>query len=173
MLRIYKYPLRGDTPVIELPKGYQVISVINQRGVITLYAAVDPSKEAEKVQFFVVGTGWDISEEFLAGTEFISTVNCEPFVWHIFKIKKVKEKPKNGDCPVCGGVIHASNPDFMPIVAACTNCTFKSETRDNGVAIVQLNGQSFVFDPDAGPETNLATMASFEKVAQGIREEMD
>jgi hypothetical protein len=84
MKTIYKYPLKNHTTQIELPKGAQVLSVINQENVITVYASVETENEMESVEFRIFGTGWDVGGEDLDLLKFVGTVQVDWLVWHVF-----------------------------------------------------------------------------------------
>ncbi|MDR6218688.1 hypothetical protein [Deinococcus soli (ex Cha et al. 2016)] len=52
MHRIFKYPLTGEArQVIELPAGARLLHVDDQRGTLTLWAAVDPGADAVDTYF--------------------------------------------------------------------------------------------------------------------------
>jgi len=84
MRTVYKYKLTAGENELKLPKGYQVLSVINQFDNIMLYCLVESEDEdsldTTKVQ--VVGTGWEAPR----GCKFIGTVTTldGALVWHVF-----------------------------------------------------------------------------------------
>lgn len=81
--RIWKYVLPvTDYPSILMPEHSQVLSVQNQNGEITLWAVVDPDKPMTIRKFHIVGTG---NKTNIDGEKFLGTVQCFPFVWHIFE----------------------------------------------------------------------------------------
>jgi hypothetical protein len=84
--RIFKYPieLREQSEIL-IPEGSKILSVVNQREEIVLYAIVDPGRELKPVRIRVEGTGWNIvtdHDEFI----FLGTVSMcgGEFMWHIF-----------------------------------------------------------------------------------------
>lgn len=85
---IYKYTMpQHENVVLDLPKGAQVLSVLNQREDLVLYAKVDPdTSEIEPQQFAVRGTGHRFTGE--EGT-FIGTVSFMggSFILHVFHRK--------------------------------------------------------------------------------------
>lgn len=90
MKAIWKYPLDiTDSQTIEAPEGAEFLSVIEQNGIPTLYALVNP--EGPKVEQYKVqirGTGHPIEESLLKAYVFLGTVQAGGefinFVWHIF-----------------------------------------------------------------------------------------
>jgi hypothetical protein len=90
--RILKFPIEvkgaevEGVQIVQIPKGHEVLSAIEQNGLITLYAICDINAEYENVKIVVVGTG--SQESFrLASIEhdrFLDTVKVDRFVWHIF-----------------------------------------------------------------------------------------
>lgn len=82
---IYKYTMpQHENVVLDLPKGAEVLSVLNQREELVLYAKVDPTAtEVEPQQFAVRGTGHVLSGEEGA---FIGTVSfmSGSLILHVF-----------------------------------------------------------------------------------------
>ncbi len=85
-MTIYKYPLNiVDTQILELPYPCNIISVINQRDRLILYAMVDTESEKKvKIEISIRGTGHDIQYNPYHGKTFLATVDMNPLVWHIF-----------------------------------------------------------------------------------------
>ncbi len=87
-LTVYKYlvPLE-DEPVLELPKGAQVLSFQVQHERMVLYALVNPDARHEKRRFRLAGTGHPIDAEL--PLRFIGTVQLHggALVFHLFEIK--------------------------------------------------------------------------------------
>ncbi len=88
---IYKYlvsKMRYDgqaTYAVDLPWGAEILSVINQRGEITVYASVDPADKLTQVhQIMVVATGEPIKIPY--GFQFLGTVynSDQTLVFHVF-----------------------------------------------------------------------------------------
>jgi len=86
MKTIWKYPLEiTDSQTVEAPEGAEFISVIEQNGMPTLYAIVNPHavrKASYGVQ--IRGTGHPIESTLLPSYRFLGTVQTDKFVWHIF-----------------------------------------------------------------------------------------
>lgn len=176
MRKIYKYPIGTGATTIQMPKDSAIMDIVIQRidgrDTITVYAIVDPESPLQDETFHAIGTGWDVSDEFLTNNQYFGTVQIAPFVWHIFKEKQVVPEPKNGDCPVCGGVREFSDPNTFPVNIKCTNCDFEVTAQDDKVTVLKVAGQSFVLDFDAGVETNVGTMVSFEEAVQKARTQL-
>jgi hypothetical protein len=61
---------------------------IDPKGIICIWAIVNPELENELRTFFVSGTGWDLSSAFSGKLiDFYGTVIQEPYVWHVFEVK--------------------------------------------------------------------------------------
>jgi hypothetical protein len=83
---IWKYNLpRKDATTLSIPEVRQPLCVKMQDNMITVWYMVDPNAEKVNVKHAVVGTGWDIGQEFPYDyTDFIGTVKDGSFIWHIF-----------------------------------------------------------------------------------------
>jgi len=84
MKTVYKYPLLLHTHGLMLPKGAQVLSVIEQYGGVVLYALVeDTETRTEPLSYQVCGTGHSV---IVDGYEFINTVSLQggTFILHVF-----------------------------------------------------------------------------------------
>jgi hypothetical protein len=70
-----------------MPKGYQILSVEMQNGIICLWALVDPEQPLEVRDIRIAGTGDAIKETEIV---FIGTVLLHggSRVYHIFEVKK-------------------------------------------------------------------------------------
>lgn len=84
---IYKYQIENLGPsYLDLPIGAEIISVINQRDTMVVYAMLDPKVESFwRYQFYVIGTGHFFTDEIEDYT-FLGTVPVmeATFVWHVF-----------------------------------------------------------------------------------------
>lgn len=98
MKRIYKYNLTspGNTTLL-MPTGAQVLKVAEQHGSICLWAMVDPGASEQERLFTMIGTGWDLEDEFADKLEYIDTYMSGPFVWHVFEIVADKDHREGGD----------------------------------------------------------------------------
>lgn len=87
--RVYCVPVNCT---VEIPKDYRILSVIEQFNVIQLYCLVEPDNKLEKVNFWVFGTGWELTN--IKGLEFIDTVstNSGGLIWHVFHDKRLVKK---------------------------------------------------------------------------------
>lgn len=85
-MQIWKYSLKNHEEVLEIPKGFKILSVISQYNNPTVYCLVDPETEKEKVEFFYFGTGWDLTEN-VNNLDFLGTVSTynDSLIWHVFK----------------------------------------------------------------------------------------
>jgi hypothetical protein len=83
---IWKYTLGSGENIFQIPKGYRVLSVIEQHGAIVLYCLVDPSEEVVSAEFTLIGTGWELDNSIL-DMNFIGTVVIQGgyTVCHVFE----------------------------------------------------------------------------------------
>lgn len=97
MKSVYKYVLDYcwnvvDDPkipyTIELPKGATVLSCgLQNKENVCIWAMVDPNQtELIEVEFYIFGTGWNISDDIDNGLRFIGTymISDGMFVYHVF-----------------------------------------------------------------------------------------
>lgn len=84
MKSIHKYELRvEDNQKISVPVGAIILSIQQNKGRIFIWAEVDLDEtKSEEIIFHVYGTGWEL-EKFKG--DYITTVICGDFVWHIYK----------------------------------------------------------------------------------------
>lgn len=99
---IYKYPLPPFDAVqwVTMPSSSTVLSAIEQKGQIILYALVpDPNASSlwnSQKRILVLGTGQTFNEDRendirpFDEMRFINTVKVGNFVWHIFELVEVK-----------------------------------------------------------------------------------
>ncbi len=80
-MRILKYTLEIGHNSLPLPEGAQLLSVRNQRGVITLWALVDDTQERLYTDIHVLPTGSEVDG---SSGEYFGTVQVGEFVWHVF-----------------------------------------------------------------------------------------
>jgi len=84
MTTIYKYPLEvTDVQSLELPKGYEILSVGEQGGGLVMWAEVDPEQPLYQARIRIVGTGQPISP---VDRQFIGTVQIGMMAWHVFEV---------------------------------------------------------------------------------------
>lgn len=80
-MRIYKYPLKLEVvQKVEMPEDAKILSAQLQNGVLCIWALVSTDRELEDRTIHTIGTGWET--DFLY--KFISTVQIDGLVWHIF-----------------------------------------------------------------------------------------
>lgn len=97
MKSVYKYVLDYcwnvvDDPkipyTIELPKGATVLSCgLQNNENVCIWAMVDPNQtEMIEVEFYIFGTGWNISDDIGNDLRFIGTymISDGMFVYHVF-----------------------------------------------------------------------------------------
>ena len=83
-MKIFKFPFAQDSQTtFELPKYSEVLTVQNQRGVPTLWAAVTDARETVKYKIHMLPTGY--SEADLDTLKYISTAQFEELVFHFFE----------------------------------------------------------------------------------------
>lgn len=85
---IYKYPMFGsvgDTVLIEMPVGAQIVYADTQDHVPTMWAIVPREGPTEHRLFTVIGTGHELPEGVL---HHLGTFYEGPFVWHLLEIER-------------------------------------------------------------------------------------
>lgn len=82
MRTIHKYQLGVNAGVIDLPPGYKVIAVHEQRSVPTLWIELDSEKtKLAELKYCVLATGELVPDDYVhLGTVFIGS-----FVWHVYQ----------------------------------------------------------------------------------------
>lgn len=85
--QIWKFELPTDG-LIEMPKYARPISVQTQRGVICLWALIEPNQPVEMRKFVILGTGHEIPKHGVG--DFIDTfqLNEGSLVFHVFEALK-------------------------------------------------------------------------------------
>ena len=85
MITIHKYPLEiVDEQQILLPRGYEILNVIEQNGIPVIYAKVDTQETKTKdVWIRIFGTGHPIDSDLYNYLGTISTKGGD-LIWHIF-----------------------------------------------------------------------------------------
>lgn len=83
-MQIFKYelPIVTDVITVPMPKNARVITVQNQRGVVTLWAEVDADEPRVNRVFRIIGTGHSFDR---TGLRHAGTVQVGALVWHIYE----------------------------------------------------------------------------------------
>jgi len=88
MQKVYKYTLEGrgqsSPPPISIPCHYKVLRVAYQADQLCVWVLVDTTSIPLPVRFEVVGTGWDVHDDWVHE----GSVQ-EPdgyFIWHVFRV---------------------------------------------------------------------------------------
>jgi hypothetical protein len=86
MNKIFKYELSiTDNQKIKLPTGSKVLSAISQENRLVVYALVNTLEaRGQNYNFHLVGTGNTINPSKINTMTFLNSVQCGPFVWHVF-----------------------------------------------------------------------------------------
>ena len=85
---IYKYILKEtDYQSLELPKGYEILTIQLQNEVPCLWALINPNSiEKEVINIEMVGTGHYITYNTLSDRKYISTIQFKNgLVFHLFE----------------------------------------------------------------------------------------
>jgi len=85
--RIFKYTLEiTDFQTIELPKGYELLTVKMQNGNACIWCLIDEEAEKEAVNFEVFGTGHEIGYDMGIDRKYIGTYFLDNgLVFHLFE----------------------------------------------------------------------------------------
>lgn len=97
--KVFKYNLEvTDEQTLKLPPGSRVLSVMNQRDNIVLYALVNPINNknlTEDISIRIVGTGHDIdffipNPNLADGYKFLGTISLHggALMFHVFYMEK-------------------------------------------------------------------------------------
>lgn len=85
MITIHKYQFEIANRVeIEMPAGANVLSIQLQDGKPTVWAMVETTYSSEKRVFRIYGTGHKL-DMFATEGRYLSTIQHNGFVWHIFE----------------------------------------------------------------------------------------
>lgn len=87
MKQIWKYIIKPDSLIHNIPSGGTVRYVAEQFGDICVWVEVDPRKENESRHFEVFGTGHPINEDMGTSREYLGSVQLEggALVFHVFE----------------------------------------------------------------------------------------
>ena len=83
---IWKFPLQSvAVQTIELPAGFDILTVQVQNGAPCLWAAVDPDAQKTRAQIRIIGTGHDVPTPAL--DRYIGTFQIDngKLVFHVFE----------------------------------------------------------------------------------------
>jgi len=82
---IWKFELRDFCNKIKMPKGSKVLTAQLQNEMPCIWAEVDSFEtDLENRYFYLIGTGQQFPDNEV---EYISTVQADALVWHIYEIK--------------------------------------------------------------------------------------
>lgn len=83
-MKIYKYELIGQTTIIGMPKGAQILTVQKQGNNTCVWALVDPEESTEDITFHIVGTG--NPADHVNDLLYVGTVQQAggALIWHVF-----------------------------------------------------------------------------------------
>jgi hypothetical protein len=86
MKTIWKYEIRTEENVYEMPKGAKILSAQLQGGKICIWALVDTEveKEIRIIEVFGTGLAFKVKKNWV----YIGTVQVGWFVGHVFEILK-------------------------------------------------------------------------------------
>lgn len=84
MKKVFKYQLRPGVTALELPIGFEILTVQLQGGEPQLWALVDQAQPSESVTILIVGTGHDVPND----ASYIATfqVTSGTLIFHAFRL---------------------------------------------------------------------------------------
>jgi len=86
-MNIYKYTLEiADYQILKLPANSLILSVLNQREALVLYAVVNPEEETYINRTIrIIGTGHSVGDD-IDKFNFLGTISMEggALIWHVF-----------------------------------------------------------------------------------------
>ena len=75
--------------MIEMPVGAEIIHLDVQNGIPRIWVVVDPNEEKfEEREFALLGTGHSTVWEWVGKESHVGTFLTNPFVFHLFEMKK-------------------------------------------------------------------------------------
>lgn len=87
MLSIWKYNVEpaAFTQLLTVPKNAEILSCgTDAEGTPSLWFLVDTNAPERLMEYYVVGTGWDLDFMKNRGLMFIGTIKDGPYMWHVF-----------------------------------------------------------------------------------------
>lgn len=85
IITIHKYTIENKAyQLIELPSGYEILSVQNQNEEITFWVLGNSNGNLVTVPIEIFGTGYYMEEAFNYRRKFLGTVQLGSQVWHVF-----------------------------------------------------------------------------------------
>lgn len=84
MNTVWKYRLELDKNDLKLPKGSNLLTVMDQNGEICLWCRCDDHAELEVRRLIVSGTGQPAPAP--ETSRYVGSVCQGPFVWHVFEL---------------------------------------------------------------------------------------
>jgi len=87
---IHKFTIETRSEQITIPRFAEILSCINQREKICLYALVDKSYPYINRTVYCIGTGQEMKNELVQKVYFVDTVIMHngDLIWHIFVDKE-------------------------------------------------------------------------------------
>jgi len=87
MRTVHKFELEIGANILEIPLGFEVLTVDEQHGKICLWAEVETKNEKHTESFTVFGTGHEIESNSGIGHSYLGTVRFKHMnlVWHVYK----------------------------------------------------------------------------------------
>lgn len=82
MITVYKYPMKiTGKQTIQMPEDSLTILVAEQNGTLCMWAEVDTESPLEEKEFYIYGTGHEISHD---GAMHLGSAVVGNFVWHVY-----------------------------------------------------------------------------------------
>ena len=87
MLSIWKYNVEpaAFAQLLMVPEKAEIMSCgTDAEGTPSLWFLVDTNAPVSPLEYYVVGTGWDLDFMKNRGLMFIGTIKDGPYMWHVF-----------------------------------------------------------------------------------------
>jgi hypothetical protein len=85
--RIFKYELKiMDEQIVKMPKDAEILTAQFQNNKLILWANVRYLNKEDSYVIEIYGTGNPFPSAGMAERKYISTVQKDDFVWHIFQV---------------------------------------------------------------------------------------
>lgn len=90
----------AEEVTIQIPKKSLHLDIQLQEGEggvpeVTVWYLCDPEAETEELIFRIVGTGWELPDDFANRHYWLKSLQHDGYVWHVF-LKKPVERIKIG-----------------------------------------------------------------------------
>ena len=94
METVWKFKINPSSEIqtIEMPVWSHILYFgEDPNGELCIWAQVNPVLEYESRSFYCIGTGWDMSEDYM--WNWVGTARQGSYMWHLFEVTRYDETP--------------------------------------------------------------------------------